>query len=90
MGKKRTAATISVDVEIDLDDIVDQIPDEEILKCAREIGDGSDGKAAAIRAITEIRSGRLDDAVTTLEREFLPRWADRAECESAYNSARAA
>lgn len=45
------------------------------------------GKAAAVEAITAIRQGRYSDAVTALEREFLPQWEDVADCEAAYREA---
>lgn len=52
--------------------------------------DGSDSSKAAVKASTEIRAGRLADAITTLEREFLPKWADRDACQAQYGLAVAA
>jgi Flp pilus assembly protein TadD len=43
-----------------------------------------DSRAAAVTAINQIRSGDYNDAITTLEREFLPKWSDRAECDAEY------
>lgn len=45
------------------------------------------GKSAAVNAITAIRQGRHEDAITILEREFLPMWEDVADCETAYREA---
>lgn len=42
------------------------------------------GKTAAIDAINQIRRGDYTDAITTLEREFLPQWEDVSDCEAAY------
>ena len=47
------------------------------------------GKSAAVQAINEIRRGAYADAITTLEREFLPQWEDKADCEVAYQWQRA-
>lgn len=41
-------------------------------------------KEAATQAINEIRRGAYVDAITTLEREFLPKWADKVECDAQY------
>lgn len=35
-------------------------------------------------AINQIRTGRYDDAIVTLERAFLPTWEDTAACEARY------
>lgn len=45
------------------------------------------GKSVAIDAITAIRQGRYDDAITALEREFLPQWEDVEDCRKAYKEA---
>lgn len=57
---------------------------------ALTVDDGGDGggKTAAIKAINQIRAGRLADAITTLEREFLPKWPDRDACAAAYLTSR--
>jgi len=47
----------------------------------------SENRAAAIEAINQIRRGAYVDAITTLERHFLPMWDDAAECEAAYREA---
>lgn len=84
---KRKHHSVRVNIDVDLDDIADQIPDEEILKWAADIQTHGGGKQAVVAAINEMRAGRLADAVTTLEREFLPKWADRADCQVAYDRA---
>lgn len=47
------------------------------------------GKTAAVDAINAIRRGAYVDAITILEREFLPQWEDIADCETAYREAMA-
>lgn len=72
-----------------IDDVIDHIEDAlNAAEALRERGsDGDDGKAAAIDAINQIRRGEYTEAITTLEREFLPKWSSRAECEAAYRKA---
>lgn len=78
MGKKST-----------IDDVIGALEDamtaaESIAK-SKEDGPGS--KGAAIDAINQIRRGEYADAITTLEREFLPKWEDTASCAAAYRTA---
>lgn len=37
-----------------------------------------------VTAINQIRAGKADDAIVTLERAFLPTWRDQADCEARY------
>lgn len=41
-------------------------------------------KGEAITAIAQIRAGKPDEAIVTLERAFLPAWEDTAACEARY------
>lgn len=43
-----------------------------------------DLKDEAVDAITQIRHGKYEDAIITLERAFLPAWEDTAACEARY------
>ncbi len=45
------------------------------------------GKTAAVDAIVAIKRGAYTDAITILEREFLPTWEDISDCETAYRKA---
>lgn len=54
---------------------------EEAEKIADANDDNDDAKQAALRAINEIRRGDYADAITTLEREFLPKWQSTQQCE---------
>jgi len=47
----------------------------------------ANGRESAITAINQIRTGKHSDAIVTLERAFLPRWQDSAECEMRYREA---
>ena len=80
--------TISVD--IDVDDIIDQLEDSQVFEEARRRRKStpavsfSTNAEIVSRAITLIRIGRVDDGTTLLEREFMPRWKDKADCAAAY------
>lgn len=41
-------------------------------------------REAVMQAINEIRRGAYSDAITTLEREFLPYYEDVEACDAAY------
>ena len=43
-----------------------------------------DARQAAIEAISQIRRGASTDAIETLERHLLPKWADADEARRAY------
>lgn len=86
---KRGRSSISVNVEVDIDDLVEELTDEEILDMAEKIGHYGSPREVVSRAIVMIRSGRVDDGITALEREFMPSWKSRANCEAAYQQAMA-
>lgn len=44
----------------------------------------AEAKATVMDAIAMIKTGRLEDGVAHLEREFFPAWEDVAECEARY------
>lgn len=73
----------------DIENVIDAI--EDALNAATALRgkdlEAKDGKTAAIDAINKIRRGDYADAITTLEREFLPKWNDRADCAAAYREA---
>lgn len=95
MGK-----TISVDIDLcevlrmmDDEDIRKEAVSRDIEydsgKLDEVFADGMDegyagGRGAAVEAINQIRAGKHSDAIVTLERAFLPRWQDSAECEVRY------
>lgn len=85
----------TVTVDIDVDDVLDQIDDRVIFDEARRRRGNTLTPAfqtnaeMVTRAINLIRLGRIDDGTTLLEREFIPRWKDKADCEVAYRTAMA-
>lgn len=87
-GKAKVYGSVQVDVE--LSDIIDQCDDDVCEAIAESIGyvhpDNIElaVKEHAITAIAQIRAGRPDDAIVTLERAFMPAWEDTAACEARY------
>lgn len=45
------------------------------------------GRETVLEALIAIKTGRVDDGVAVLEREFFPKWADSAECQRQYSMA---
>jgi len=88
MAKKtRVRSYVGVEVEVDPIDVIDELNDDECEIIAKSWGyvpENEDGKAAAVDAIAQIRAGKTDDAIVTLERAFLPAWEDMAACEDRY------
>lgn len=86
---KRNRSSISVNVDIDMDEIVDALTEEDILEMAENVGHSGHPRAVVSRAVAMIRTGRVADGVTLLEREFFPTWKSKADCEAAYAQAMA-
>lgn len=82
----------TITVEIDVDDVIDQLSDRQLAAeyKARELGlgDGNPRETVA-RAIAIIKTGRVDDGITMLEREFFPTWKDSDTAARAYREAMA-
>lgn len=77
---------ISVNVDVDLDDVFESISTDDL---AKELAiRGVDGHKGAVRdAIAQIRRGDTMDAITTLEREFFPKWHSVGDSLAALQSA---
>lgn len=75
-----------------IQDVIDAL--EEALDAAEEISDGCEteagGKQSAVDAINQIRVGDYAGAITTLEREFLPKWNNKLDAEADYKRSMAA
>jgi hypothetical protein len=88
MAKKtRVRSSVSVEVDVDPIAVIDALNDYEREIIARGWGyvkEGEDARESAITAINQIRAGKPDDAIVTLERAFLPAWEDTAACEARY------
>lgn len=81
----------TVSIDIDTDEVLDALSDVELQREYKSRGldrkDEPDARETVTRAINMLKGGRVDDGVTLLEREFLPRWKDKADCEAAYRVA---
>jgi hypothetical protein len=74
--------TVSIEVDVDIDDVLDDIGDETI---AEEFERRGLFDLSAIRnAIAELTAAKRYDAATRLEREFFPKWKSVDECRAAY------
>jgi len=73
-----------VQVWIDTEDVISQLDRKDILRIAEEFVFEPQSRESAIEAINQIRTGRNGEAAVTLERCFLPKWKDVAECEARY------
>lgn len=85
MGRRVREITLQVDVMVD--DVLDQINDDELVA---ELGSRNVGRThlrAVENAIAQIRRGDALDAITTLEREFWPKWASAPDSEAAFRKA---
>lgn len=80
-------ATISV--EVDVDDIIFDISTKRLrTELQRRNAEGADEAAPTVRdAINQMRRGEVLDAITTLEREFFPKWRSTAECSKQHQAA---
>lgn len=86
MGRFRE---ISVNVDIMVDEVLDELRDDEL--AAELASRGVSGSREAVQAaIAQIRRGDYLDAITTLEREFWPKWATVQDSEAALRKAQAA
>jgi hypothetical protein len=86
---RRNRNSISVNIDVDMDDIVEALTDEEILEMAENVGHSGSPRAVVSSAVAMIRTGRVADGVAMLEREFFPTWKSKADCEAAYQLAMA-
>lgn len=88
MAKKtRIRSTVDVSVEVDPIAVIDELSDDECEIVAKSWGyvkKNEDGRETAADAINQIRAGKYEDAIVTLERAFLPAWEDTAACEARY------
>lgn len=85
--RRRSRSSITVSVDVEMDDIVEALTDEEIMEMAENIGHAGSPREAVSRAISLIRLGRIDDGITELEREFMPTWKSKADCQAKYDLA---
>ncbi|WP_019999029.1 hypothetical protein [Aureimonas ureilytica] len=77
---------VTVTAEVDLEEVIMADPAETVLKVFGRLGLPLYQKEAAIEAIGHIRRGDLVDAITILERTFLPKWSDKSDAEAAFKA----
>jgi len=85
----RSIKMLSVNVDIDQEDVIDMISDEDLVK---ELGLRNAGRThlATVReAIDLINAGDTDEAILRLEREFWPKWKSEGDSHTAYSAATA-
>ena len=83
----RKVRTVYLTAEFDVDELLDELKDDELEAALASRGTTSGAKDAARKAIGEIRRGEYANAITTLEREFLPKWESTEACREAYRAA---
>lgn len=84
---KKVRSSVYVECEVDPIDVLDELNDQEHEAIAKSWGFvpvAEDGKSVVIDAINQIRVGKYEDAIVTLERAFLPTWRDEAACDARY------
>ena len=79
----------SISIDIQLDEIFYELDDKHLLAEVkrRKLKLPSETRDAVSTAIAQIRRGDSADAITTLEREFWPKWASVEDSESALRMA---
>jgi hypothetical protein len=73
-----------ITVRVDTDELLGDIDTKTLIAAARDRDFEPQSRESAITAIAQIRDGKHDDAIVTLERAFLPAWEDAAACEARY------
>lgn len=84
---KKVRSSVHVSVEVDPTEVLDELNDHECETIAREWGYvpvNESAREAVSTAINQIRAGKGDEAIVTLERNFFPAWQDVADCEARY------
>lgn len=84
----RTVRTVYLSSQFDVDELLDELTDDEISAELVKRGTSNGAKAAVHDAIAQIRRGEHSNAITTLEREFLPKWQSTEACRHAYEAAK--
>lgn len=85
--KTQVRSSVYVSVEVDPIDVIDELNDDECEIIAKEWGYSKTDESlrgSVVDAIAQIRAGKPNDAIVTLERAFLPAWEDVADCEARY------
>lgn len=83
---RRAVRSVTLESEFGIDELLDELKDDELAEELANRGTSSGAKDAARRAIDEIRRGEHANAITTLERDFLPKWQSTEQCRAAYEA----
>jgi hypothetical protein len=75
-----------VEVDIDFDVVLPEVPTETLVEelRSRRAEHETQYNGTVRTAITQIQRGDLADAITTLEREFFPKWSSVDASKAAY------
>lgn len=84
MGKYRE---ISLNVDVVVDDVLDQIKDEELLAELRARDIGRTHLNTVREVIDLIKVGDSEEAILRLEREFWPKWKTVGDSHTALSAA---
>lgn len=84
MGKYRE---ISLNVDVVVDDVLDQIKDEELLAELRARDIGRTHLETVREVIDLIKANDKEEAILRLEREFWPKWKSEGDSHTAYSDA---
>lgn len=86
---RRRQTSCMVEVDIDFDMVLPEVPTDTLVEelRSRRAEHETQYNDEVRTAISQIQRGDLADAVTTLEREFFPKWASVEASQSAYHHA---
>lgn len=65
---------VTVSVDVDVDDVLADVSDQELIE-ELALRDAATHRDTVRTVIQQIQRGDTLDAITTLEREFFPKWA---------------
>ena len=82
--------SITIEAEVYLDEVMEKLKDEDLRAELSSRGIRDTARDSVIDAINQIRRGDYAEAITTLEREFMPKWQSTQHCERDLIRARAA
>lgn len=81
-------ATISAEVEVWVGDVLNSASADELREALlTKSGSTGDPQQVVRTAITQIQRGDTLDAITTLEREFFPKWSSVEQSRRDYEAA---
>lgn len=79
---------ITISAEVWVSDILSKATDAELHQEMDDRCLAGTVRETVVQAINEIRRGAHADAITTLERQFFPKWKSSSACREKYEWAR--